>query len=122
MIDLDPVYTILTAVARRRRQLSYEELSDCYCALTKQWHEPLASWRQPLAELNQLLNDAGLPALAAVVVIKSTGEPARGFWGSSPNIPAQPGGGLARTVAYGKILQQVYAAHWPKAIPLVRAH
>jgi len=117
VIDLDTVYTILAAVARRRKQLSYEDLSDTYCALTREWHEPLASWREPLAELCRILHGAGWPPLPAVVVLKTTSEPGRGFWGSSPNIPPQPAGAFARTVQYGNLLEQIYKAPWPKSIP-----
>ncbi len=120
MIDLDAVYTILTAVARRRTQLSYEDLSDRYCVLTKQWHDPLATWREPLAELSQILHRAGWPALSAVVVLKTTSEPGRGFWGSSPNVPQQPSSSFLRTVQYGQLLEQIYRAPWPRRIPSAR--
>jgi hypothetical protein len=120
-VNFDALYTILASVARDHGLLTYTELSQCYHTATGDWHEPHGSWDVPLGQLNLMLHGFSWPPLSAVVVLQADGgghgEPGGGFWQSSPNIPARPANALARTTTWGQLLNDVYAAAWPGAIP-----
>ncbi len=117
MIQLGHLYAILARVAKEQRYITYGELSDRYLERTEEWHEPHGTWDEPLGELNRTVDEAGWPAISAVVVLKETKEPGGKFWGSSPNVPTRPRDEVERVALYGHLLGQVHAAPWPESIP-----
>lgn len=120
-MNFDAIYAVLAAVARDATLLTYGDLSNRYRDETGDWHEPHGSWDVPLGQLNQMLDASGWPPLSAVVVLRAGGggfgEPGGGFWESSPNIPARPADADTRTAQWGQLLNEVYEADWPTAMP-----
>lgn len=123
-MNLQTVYSILSSIATRRTLLTYTDLSVAYHDETDEWHEPYGTWDQPLGQLNTQLHANGWPPLSAVVVLQSPdggfGQPGRGFWQSSPNVPARPANPTDRTVEWVRLLEQVHQSEWPALLPLGR--
>jgi hypothetical protein len=117
VIDLDELYVILRDVARRKSRITYSELSVLYEQQTGEWHEFHGTWDAPLGQLNNILYEAGLEPLSAVVVLKNGGEPGSGFWGSSPGVPAEPRKAEDRLLKWAMILKRVHAEDWPDELP-----
>src|SRR4029077_16961063 len=107
--DLDALYAVLRqwAVAGRPPQ-TYAELSRAYHAQTGHWFEPHGSWDLPLGELNNRLAAIGAPALSALVILKDTKEPGRGFWNCAPNVPQRPQNDIVRVSEWGRIVKAVF--------------
>jgi hypothetical protein len=116
-VNLDDLYAVLADVARNRSLITYGQLSQRYYDATTHWLEPHGSWDVPLGQLNRTLHVIQWPPLSAVVVLHESGEPGGGFWESSPNIPPRPSDALDRTALWARILNEVYAAHWPATLP-----
>ena len=116
-MDFQALYAILAAVARRRGQITYTELSEAYGGATGDWIEPHGGWDDPLGDLNQRLTAAGRPAMSAVVVLNDTREPGGGFWESCASVPRRPSNNLNRIAEYGRILGGVHDADWPETLP-----
>lgn len=116
-VDRGALYGILREVARRRERIPYSSLAEEYNARAGTHYGARGVWDRPLGELNQRLDAAGRPPLAALVVSKSTDEPGPGFWGSTSRIPERPSDDARRRTLYERILEDVYAHPWPERLP-----
>jgi hypothetical protein len=118
MIDLDIVYEILVSAAKTPdRPFTYSDLSERYQESTGEYHEPYGSWDAPLGDVNRRVANAGLPPLSVIVWLKETYQPGGGFWGASPNAPARPKNERERDALLLRLLNEVWAANWPAALP-----
>ena len=115
--NLDELYLVLRNWATARGMGTYTELARDYQARTGDWFEPHGSWDAPLGRLNQRLHAVGAPALSALVVLASGGEPGGGFWGSAPSVPSRPKAELDRLSAWTGIVNLVHAHPWPVVLP-----
>jgi hypothetical protein len=113
----EDLYAVLVSVARSHGQITYGELPLRYIDHTQGTQQPRGHWDAVLAMLNRKLHSAHLPPLSAVVVSMDSKEPGRDFWESTPNVPCRPDDKVARKAAYGALLRQVHAAHWPDTAP-----
>ena len=118
-IDLNHLYAVLAAVARREGQFTYGELSQAYMDRTDEWYEPHGSWDEPLGRLNVTLHAVRWLSTSLRVVIRDdeTREPGGGSWESSANVPARPTNEINRIAEYSRLLRDVYRAPWPEALP-----
>ena len=115
---LDDIYAILRGWAIAKTIDTYTSLSHAYKARTGDWFEPHGTWDAPLGELNRRLQSRiHAPALSALVVLKSGGEPGGLFWGCAPNVPARPSTDIQRLAEWSKIVATVHAFPWPRALP-----
>lgn len=114
---LDDLYAVLRKWAVAKTYGTYSDLSNEYQARTGDKFEPHGSWDAPLGNLNWQLHATGAPALSALVVLKTTGRPGGGFWGCAPNVPPRPKSESARDLEWARIVADVHAYTWPKALP-----
>ncbi|MBI9047248.1 MAG: hypothetical protein JEZ06_22365 [Anaerolineaceae bacterium] len=115
--SIDIVYKILKVWAKQETPKSYSDLSDAYQIKTGEWHKPHGSWDRPLGQLNNVLANAGAPAISALVILKIANEPGGNFWGCAPNVPERPKDTIARLSEWKKILDDIFAYKWPESIP-----
>lgn len=115
--SIDTVYNILKSWAANQTPRTYTDLSTAYEGETGEWYEPHGSWDAPLGELNNLLANAGAPAISALVILKDKNEPGGNFWGCAPNVPCRPKDELTRLSEWKKILDEVISYDWPSNIP-----
>lgn len=100
--SIDTVYNILKCWAADKKPRTYTDLSTEYEDKTGEWYEPHGSWDAPLGTLNNLLADAGAPAISALVILKGKNEPGDNFWGCAPNVPSRPNDELTRLSEWKK--------------------
>ena len=115
---LQTLYGILRGIARDRGTRSYTQLSELYRDRTGVWIEPHGGWDWPLDAVNKRLEAAGLPPLSAVVVDQRAGEPGGGFWNTVARTrQVAPRNAAERRLEHAVILNEVYVAAWPPALP-----
>jgi hypothetical protein len=117
---LQTLYEILRGIARDRSTRSYTQLSELYRdrSANNVWIEPHGGWDWPLDAVNKRLEAAKLPPLSAVIVDQQKGEPGRGFWNTVAwTRQVAPRNAEERVQEHAAILNEVYAAPWPAALP-----
>lgn len=119
-MDTQAIYEILVKHANldngRPKVLTYSELSYAYREKTGEWHDPHGSWDGPLGDINNALYSIKAPALTALVVLKSSGMPSKGFWGCAPHVPAKP---IDELKEWMDILNQIESYNFPEVLPQV---
>ncbi|CAQ81885.1 hypothetical protein VSAL_p840_26 (plasmid) [Aliivibrio salmonicida LFI1238] len=111
--DIYIIYDILVSWDNPK---TYSDLTNDYKNKSGEWHSP-QSWAAPLGLLNQVLADAGAPALSALVVSQTTNEPGLHFWSSASNVPEKHNNPLKRHLIWQGILKQVFVYPWPSQLP-----
>ena len=117
-VSLEVLYDILTKWAGDRTAKTYSELSNEYHTETTMWLEPHGSWDKPLGELANILSNAGMPALTALVVLKGKNEPGADFWGCAPNVPNKPTDEMVKIEEWLRMTNECYSHIWSPNLPL----
>lgn len=114
--DNQAVYEVLVSWAKAGEAGTYERLSYDYERVKGVRFHWFGTWDDPLGAINNIVARWKAPPISALVVLKGSNEPGRGFWACADNVPKRPRSTMKRIEVTIELQHAVHAYDWPATL------